>query len=199
MLASHGRYPCAPFTTARISSGLRKRLAVYLAVNVEHFPYGEPGGIDLDRPTLPWSQRSWLWRDYGNRVGGWKLLDLFEDLQLPVGVIVNTANYYHNPELLEAHRQRGDEIIAHGRSNAERQMDMTEADERTMIAEVTQTLVQHTGQRPAASSRLSHADLVTSDLLASRLYVRPRLGDLRRAAVLGLDAHDSDPGRALSH
>jgi allantoinase len=114
-------------------------------------PHHKQGGagIDLDRPTLPWSQRSWLWRDYGNRVGGWKLLDLFEDLQLPVGVIVNTANYYHNPELLEAHRQRGDEIIAHGRSNAERQLDMTEADERTMIAEVTQTLVQHTGQRPA--------------------------------------------------
>ena len=39
--------------------------------------------------------------------------------------------------------------IAHGRSNAERQLDMTEADERTMIAEVTQSLAQYTGQRPA--------------------------------------------------
>ena len=154
MLASHGRYPCTPWKDRpdfQWPDG--KRLAVYLAVNVEHFPYGEPSGIDLDRPTLPWSQRSWLWRDYGNRVGGWKLLDLFEELRLPVGVIVNTTNYGHNPELLEAHRQRGDEIIAHGRSNAERQIDMPEADERTMIAEVTQTLVQHTGQRRGAGSR----------------------------------------------
>ena len=59
MLASHGRYPCAPFK-ARPDflwpDG--KRLAIYLAVNVKHFPYGEPGGIDLDRPTLPWSQRA---------------------------------------------------------------------------------------------------------------------------------------------
>ena len=172
MLASHGRYPCAPWKDRpdfQWPDG--KRLAVYLAVNVEHFPYGEPSGIDLDRPTLPWSQRSWLWRDYGNRVGGWKLLDLFEDLRLPVGVIVNTANYGHNPELLEAHRQRGDEIIAHGRSNAERQIDMPEADERTMIAEVTQSLAQYTGQRPAGwLSPYLTPSLVTSDLLAEAGY-----------------------------
>jgi hypothetical protein len=39
-----------------------KRLALYVSVNVEHFPWGQNSGPDLDRPTMPWSQRSWLWR-----------------------------------------------------------------------------------------------------------------------------------------
>ena len=42
-----------------------KRLAVYVSVNVEHFPFGVQVGPDLDRATQPWSQRSWLWREYG--------------------------------------------------------------------------------------------------------------------------------------
>ena len=40
MLASHGRYPCAPFKYRpdfQWPDG--KRLAVYVAVNVEHLPY----------------------------------------------------------------------------------------------------------------------------------------------------------------
>jgi allantoinase len=39
MLASHGRYPCAPFKYRpdfQWPDG--KRLAVYVAVNVEHLP-----------------------------------------------------------------------------------------------------------------------------------------------------------------
>lgn len=74
MLPSHDRYPYSGIDTrpAYEWPGGR-RLAVYIAVNVEHFPLGSGGGIDLDRETKPWSQRSWMWREYGNRVGGWRL------------------------------------------------------------------------------------------------------------------------------
>ncbi len=30
-----------------------KRIAFYIALNIEHFPFGEGGGIDLDRETKP--------------------------------------------------------------------------------------------------------------------------------------------------
>ena len=83
MLTDHGRFSY---------SGIAKResfewpggkhIALYIALNIEHFPYGEGGGIDLDRETKPWSQRSWLWREYGNRVGGWRLADLFDELEM---------------------------------------------------------------------------------------------------------------------
>ncbi len=124
------------------------RLAVYVTVNVEHFPYGVQSGPDLDRPTQPWSQRSWLWREYGNRVGAWRLLALFDELALPVGVIANTAIYDHCPEVLAAHVKRGDEMIAHGRNQAERQIEMTLEQEREMIGAVTQTIASRSGERP---------------------------------------------------
>lgn len=125
------------------------RLAVYVTVNVEHFPYGVQSGPDLDRPTQPWGQRSWLWREYGNRVGAWRLLGLFDELELPVGVIANTAIYDHCPEVLAAHLKRGDELIAHGRNQAERQIEMPLDQEREMIREVTETITRKSGVRPA--------------------------------------------------
>ena len=38
------------------------RLACYLALNLEHFIYGE-GGVDLDRASAPPNLRSYLWRE----------------------------------------------------------------------------------------------------------------------------------------
>jgi peptidoglycan/xylan/chitin deacetylase (PgdA/CDA1 family) len=43
---------------------------------------------------------------------------------------------------------RGDEIIGHGRTNAERQGQWWEADEARMIAEVRDKIQQHTGSAP---------------------------------------------------
>ncbi len=148
-----------------------KRLALYLTVNVEHFPYGVTSGPDLDRPTQPWSQRSWLWREYGNRVGAWRLMNLFDELKLPVGVIANTVIFDHCPEVLEAHVRRGDEIISHGRSQVERQIEMTAAQEREMIDEVTRTMTRRNGSRPVGwmSPYLTPSDN-TADLLAEAGY-----------------------------
>jgi hypothetical protein len=94
------------------------------------------GGIDLDRETKPWSQRSWMWREYGNRVGGWRLAELFDELGINVGVIVNSENYEHSPELVARYRDRGDEMIGHGISNGtERPIDMSPEAEARMRAE----------------------------------------------------------------
>jgi len=172
MLASHNRFKYSALPSRpQFNWPEGKRLAVYIAINLEHFPYGIPCGVDLDRQTLPWSQRSWLWREYGNRIGGFRLIELFEELGLPAAVIANTANYEHCPELIEAHRARGDELIAHGRSNAERQIDMTIEAERAMIQEVTQAMMAADGLRPSGwlSPYLTPSDN-TTDLLAQAGY-----------------------------
>ena len=103
MLPSHNRFKYSGIKQRPVYSWPGgKRLAFYVAVNIEHFPYGVQCGVDLDRQTQPWSQRSWLWREYGNRIGEWRLIDLFDELDLSVGVIVNTENYEHCPELIAA-------------------------------------------------------------------------------------------------
>lgn len=172
MLPSHNRFKYSGIKQRPVYSWPGgKRLAFYVAVNIEHFPYGVQCGVDLDRQTQPWSQRSWLWREYGNRIGEWRLIDLFDELDLSVGVIVNTENYEHCPELIAAHRGRGDEMIAHGRSNAERQIEMSEDNERSMIEEVTAQMAKADGKRPEGwLSPYLTPSAVTSDLLSEAGY-----------------------------
>jgi hypothetical protein len=50
---------------------------------------------------------------------------------------------------MEAFRQRGDEVVGHGRTNSERQGDLDEPTETALIAEATATIVAHEGTPPA--------------------------------------------------
>ena len=94
------------------------RLAVYLGFNIEHFAFGEGLGANLGPVSPPPDVLNYSWREYGNRVGAWRCLELFDQLGLPAGVILNTALYDHAPELVDACVARGDEIIGHGHTNA---------------------------------------------------------------------------------
>src|SRR5690606_33504380 len=66
---------------------------------------------------------------------------------------------------------RGDELIAHGRSNAERQIDMTVDEERRMIDEVTKAMTDADGRRPGGwlCPYLTPSDN-TTDLLVEAGY-----------------------------
>ena len=147
-----------------------KRLACYMALNLEHFIYGE-GGVDLDRHSPPPNLRSYLWREYGNRVGVWRVLDLFDELEFPLGVIANTAVYDHAPEVMAAHRARGDEIIGHGITNSKPLAAMDEAEERALFDGVTARLTAEEGKPPRGwlSPYLSPSER-TPDLLAEFGY-----------------------------
>jgi peptidoglycan/xylan/chitin deacetylase (PgdA/CDA1 family) len=173
MIPIHQRFPYSGISQRpSFSWPGGKKLALYVALNVEHFPFGAPTGIDLDRETKPWSQRSWLWREYGNRVGGWRMADLFDHYEMNLGVIVNAANYSHCPELVARFRDRGDELIGHGISNGtQRPIDMDEQTERDMIRQVTEIMTQADGVRPTGwlSPYLTPSDK-TPDLLAQAGY-----------------------------
>ena len=67
----------------------------------------------------------------------------------PVGAVVNTALYDHSPDVVQAFAARGDELIAHGHTNAERQGSLTEADERALIAHCRARMEHAHGVAPA--------------------------------------------------
>lgn len=98
-----------------------RRLAVYVGLNLEWFRYGEGLGAELAPGGPQPDVLNYAWRDYGNRVGAWRLLELLDQLALPATVLANSALYEACPGLIEAFRDRGDEIAGHGRSNAELQ------------------------------------------------------------------------------
>ncbi len=125
-----------------------KRLAFHLCLNLEAFAFGTGLGISYS-PGLPHpNSYNWGWREYGNRVGAWRLLKLFDQLELPVSLLLNSECYEHCPEVVAAFRGRGDEIIGHGRTNSEHQNDFDEAGERKLIAEVTDAIRRHEGKAP---------------------------------------------------
>ncbi|WFF41585.1 polysaccharide deacetylase [Salinicola endophyticus] len=170
LLRHHGRFPYRPITDHDPAHWPGEtRLAVYLGFNLEHYAFGEGRGVGI-APPAPEGEPdvlNYAWRDYGNRVGAWRCLALFESLNLPAGVIANTALLDHCPELLEAFAARGDEIIAHGHTNAERQGQLDETAERRLIVACRERLATHLGQAPSGwlSPWISESER-TPDLLA---------------------------------
>ena len=148
-----------------------KRLAVYVALCTEHFSYGSGFGLAYSPGLSHPNSYNWGWREYGNRVGGWRLIELFDEYELPLSVLLNTECYDHCPELVAAHRRRGDEIVAHGRTNSEHQNGMDEEAERRLIEEATAAIRVNEGVQPSGwMSPGAHPSANTEDLLAEAGY-----------------------------
>ena len=135
-LRSHGRYDYSAIVDRPLWTWPdERRLAVYIAINVETFPFGEGLAPDLNPRQPEPDVVNFGWRDWGNRVGIWNLLEALDRHDLPAAALMNTAVYEEHPRIAEALRSRGDEIVGHGHTNALRQCDMSKTDEAAMIVE----------------------------------------------------------------
>jgi peptidoglycan/xylan/chitin deacetylase (PgdA/CDA1 family) len=171
-LPHHDRYDYAPIARRPVYDWPNgRRLAVYIGLNLEHFAFGEGLGAELAPGGPQPDVLNYAWRDYGNRVGVWRMLALFEDLSLPVTVLLNSSIYGYCPEVVTPFRARGDEIAGHGRSNAERQSLLDEAGEARLIAETTAAILAHEGRPPTGwLSPWIAESRATPDLLAEAGY-----------------------------
>ena len=145
----HGRYDYSPIRgRPRYFWPNGASLAVYIAINLEHFAFGEGLGAEL-APAGPQPDiLNFAWRDYGNRVGAWRLLDLMDALDAPASVLINSDIYSGAPGLAEAFRARGDEFVGHGRTNSERQGVLEEAEEAELIRQATEVIRREEGAAP---------------------------------------------------
>jgi allantoinase len=171
-LATHGRFDHQPIhRRPDFDWPNGKRLAVYIGFNIEHFAFGEGAGAKLAPAAAGVDVLNYSWREYGNRVGAWRCLDLFDQLRLPVGVILNTAILDHCPDLVAAFMARGDELIAHGHTNSEAQGGMDAAQERALIVHCRERIEAAGGHKPAGwlSPWISES-AETPDLLAEEGY-----------------------------
>lgn len=145
----HSRYPYVPITDRPdFSWPDGRRLAVYIGLNLETFRFGNGLGAELAPGGPQPDVLNYAWRDYGNRVGAFRMADLFDTLGLPLSVLVNSNLYDDCPGLVERFRARGDEIVGHGRTNSERQGILPEEEERALIEEATVRIDQAEGRRP---------------------------------------------------
>jgi len=171
-LIGHGRYAYSAITRRPDYAWPEgRRLAVYLGFNIEHFDFGAGLGATLGPKSPEPDVLNYAWRDYGNRVGVWRCLELFDALKLPVGVLINTALYDYCPEVIEAFVRRGDELIGHGHTNSERQSTLSEADERSLLESCRRRIAHESGQTPQGwLSPWIAESAVTPDLLFETGY-----------------------------
>ncbi|MHA7819833.1 MAG: polysaccharide deacetylase family protein [Erythrobacter sp.] len=126
-------------------------VAVWLCVSLEWFPitpdgpYKAPGHMVTPYPDY----RHYTSRDYGNRVGVWRMLEAFEKAGVKASFATNAAIAERYPELIEAVRAGGHEIIAHSTDmNGTIDSTLGEEAERTLIGDAMTRLEKACGERP---------------------------------------------------
>jgi peptidoglycan/xylan/chitin deacetylase (PgdA/CDA1 family) len=125
------------------------RVAFYVGLNIEHF--------DVDRPSTSIAEATaslvpdalnYGWRDYGPRVGIWRLIEIFDRYGVRPSVLLNSDAAERYPQIIEAGRSRHWAWLAHGKTNSMLHTDMSVDEERAMLTDVVETIEKATGQRP---------------------------------------------------
>ncbi|GCD39810.1 polysaccharide deacetylase [Streptomyces chrestomyceticus JCM 4735] len=125
------------------------RVAFYVGLNVEHYQVDRPStSIFPGTAGLAPDPLNYGWRDYGPRVGIWRLIESLDRHGLRASVMLNSDVTRHYPQIIEAGRARGWAWVAHGRDNSTFQADMSVEDERAYLTEVVGTIEAATGRRP---------------------------------------------------
>ena len=168
-MMEHGRFAYSPIARRKpLALPDKARLAVWITPNIEHFHYGKPA-ISLTPMTMNMKPDvlNYAWRDYGARVGIWRLMEIFEKYGIPCTAALNSEVCLHYPEIVAEGNRLGWEWMAHGRSNSELINGQDEAAERALIGEALDTIAKHTGKRSRGwlGPALSETDR-TLDILA---------------------------------
>ena len=145
-----------------------KKLAFWIAPNIEYYEFNppvNPSRAGWPKPTpdvVGYSQRDW-----GNRVGHWRLMELMDKYNMRGSVSLNVAMCDHWPDIIEACNARNWEFFSHGIYNTRYSYHMTEAQERAVLEDSIKTVEAATGQRIRGylAPALTHTER-TFDLIA---------------------------------
>ncbi len=137
------------------------RLAVIVTINLEYWEKARPGqkeplftGGPMTIPhALPgdvWDSANWTWREYGQRIGIWRLIELFDDLGVKPSCPVNGLFMAERRRIVDAANERGWELVAHNWAQNDLLTDYA-ADPEAERALIKRTLdqFQQTVGRPA--------------------------------------------------
>jgi peptidoglycan/xylan/chitin deacetylase (PgdA/CDA1 family) len=125
------------------------KVAVYIGLNVEHFHLDKPstsiwpGTADLVPDALNYG-----WRDYGVRVGIWRMMSSLDRHGVRASVLLNSEVAQHYPQIIKAGLERDWAWLAHGRTNSVLHTGLTEDEERRVLTDIVDTIADATGHRP---------------------------------------------------
>jgi allantoinase len=127
-------------------------VAVWICVDLEWFPldpadrpFRAPGHMQTPYPDY----RHYTAREYGTRIGFYRLLDAFAEAGAKVSVAANSAIAERYPQLVADIVAGGHEVIAHSTDmNGTIATGLAEEDERTLIRNSAEVLAKVSGVRP---------------------------------------------------
>jgi peptidoglycan/xylan/chitin deacetylase (PgdA/CDA1 family) len=130
-----------------------KAVAVTIMVNLEWFPiipndapFRAPGHMATPYPDY----RHYTSREYGTRVGFYRLLDAFAQVGARASIATNSAIAKRYPQIIADILAAGHEIVAHSTDmNGTIASGLAEDNERALITGSLDTLEKATGTRPA--------------------------------------------------
>ena len=127
----------------------RARVALWIVPNVELREYLPPPNPVRDPwPRVPHPDvQQYSFHDYGNRVGFWRMLSVFDDLQLRCTVSLNLAVLERFPEIRDAIVERNWEVMGHGIYNTRYLYHLSESEERAFYRECFELAERLAGQR----------------------------------------------------
>ena len=148
MMREPGLYDYSPMLDRpKITWPNGARVAFWVAPNIEFYeldPPQNPGRRPWPKPhpdVVPHSHR-----DYGNRAGFWRMMEVMGKYGVRGSVSLNVAMCQHHPEIIEACSALDWEFFSHGVYNTRYTYTMTEAQERAMMEDVIKTIKDCTGQ-----------------------------------------------------
>jgi allantoinase len=125
------------------------RMAIWVIVNVEEWDANMPMPRTVLTPPAGGSPSpdipNWAWHEYGNRVGFWRLLKVFDDFKIPGVLAINGSALAAYPQIVEAAKARDWEFMGHGFT--QRNMQKVE-NEREDIRKTADVIKAATGKPP---------------------------------------------------
>ncbi len=148
MLKTPGHYAFMPWRRRpRITWPGGARIAFWVVPNIEHYEYDPPPNAR----RMPWPRpvpdvAGYSWRDYGNRVGFWRMADVMARYGVRGSVSLNVAVCDHYPEIIERCCELDWELFSHGTYNTRYFYGMSEDQQRAVIRENRETILRASGQ-----------------------------------------------------
>lgn len=143
------RYDYSPIITRKpFKLPHQARIAVWIIPNIEYFDIGLPlPKTVVSESTVP-DAKNYGVRDYGIRIGLWRLMEVLDKHNIRATVALNSAVCDHYPIVIEEGKKRGWEFMGHGITNSTHLTGLSKAEERKVIASTLNTISKAVGERP---------------------------------------------------